>query len=314
MCVVAAVFVVGAFFGCRKTTEKPEKISVIATIFPEYDWVRNIAAGSGNVQLELLIKNGTDLHSFQPSAADILAVSSCDLFIYVGGESDSWVTDMLRSTEKESCAVLNLLAILGDDAKEEELVAGMQYDNHGFTDSDEYDEHVWLSLKNARRICSVICGKLCELDEKNASMYVENLAAYTARIDELYSEMQERFSAGGQKTIIVADRFPFRYMTDEFGLSYYAAFAGCSAESEASFETVVFLAEKIRELSPAAVFVCENSDRRLAQTVIETSGIASCRIEELDSMQSTSLAQAQSGADYLDVMRRNLSVLAESVF
>lgn len=312
-----------SFLGCQKKSAGAEqassegKIKVLATIFPAYDWARNLSAGSDSVHVDMLLKDGVDMHSFQPSASDIVKISTADIFIYVGGESDAWVETALKNAGNSKMIVINLMDTLKGFVKQEEIVEGMQHDEHGHDEHghDEHDdhdeeiendEHVWLSLNNAIASSNEIARALMEKDESNSSIYMANLIAYIDKLGALRQEYADKF---GGKTIIVCDRFPFLYLTDEFGIKYYAAFNGCSAESEASFETIAFLSVKLSELKSPSVFVTESSDKKIARTVISNTGTKDCKIIALDSMQSTTFKQAQNGANYLDTMRANLEAL-----
>ena len=236
----------------NQTTEKDEKqMKVVTTIFPEYDWVREIAGDeSDHVDLTMLLDNGVDLHSYQPTSEDIMKISDCDLFIYVGGESDTWVEDALKEAVNKDMKVINLLDVLGDSIKEEEVVEGMEAEEEEYgEDSEEeeepeYDEHVWLSLKNAKVFCKAIADDLSEIDKDHAETYQKNEENYAAKLDALDQDYQKIVDESSQKTLLFGDRFPFRYMADDYGLDYYAAFVGCSAETEASFKTITFLAGK----------------------------------------------------------------------
>ena len=316
LCLVFSIF---TFFSCREKSAsaqspKSGKITVLASVFPAYDWAKNLAAGSENVSVELLLKDGVDLHSYQPSAKDIVKISTADIFIYVGGESDAWVSDALKNATNEKQIAINLMEVLKGFVKQEEVVEGMQseHDNevlegeHDDEDEIEYDEHVWLSLNNAIASSNEIARALMEKDESNAQIYMANLVSYVQALSSLKEAYANEF---GGKTIIVCDRFPFRYLTDEFGLNYYAAFVGCSAETEASFETIAFLAKKCEELNASAVFVTESADKKIARTVISSANRGEIPIIMLDSMQSVTQKQANKGADYLEIMRANLEAL-----
>lgn len=312
LCLILSCF---GFVSCREKSasaqaSKAEKITVLASVFPAYDWARNLAAGSDNVSVELLLKDGVDLHSYQPSAKDIVKISTADIFIYVGGESDQWVGDALKNAGNENQIVINLMEVLKGFVKEEEVVEGMQAEHENEHDHDheeaEFDEHVWLSLNNAIASSNEIARALMEKDEVNAQIYMANLVSYVQALSSLKEAYANEF---GGKTIIVCDRFPFRYLTDEFGIKYYAAFAGCSAETEASFETIAFLAKKCQELDAKAVFVTESADKKIARTVISSANREGLPVITLDSMQSVTLKQAKKGADYLNIMRSNLEAL-----
>lgn len=311
---------------CSTKVEKGEKPSVVVTIFPIYDWVKNIAGDS--VEITPLLDNGVDLHSYQPTADDMVKIAACDMFIYVGGESDEWVEDALEEKVNDDMVVINLLEALGDGAKEEETVEGMQEkdhdhdhgeDDHGEEDhgeehdhdeEHELDEHIWLSLRNSAALSGEIASGLEALTGES---YSEELEAYTSALRELDDKYTAAVNGGKVKTVLFGDRFPFRYLTDDYGLSYYAAFAGCSAETEASFETVIFLADKVDELGIRAVLTIESSDGRIAETIIENTASKNAKVLRLDSMQSTTSKDIEAGASYVGIMEKNLEVLKEAL-
>lgn len=295
-----------------------KQVKVVTTVFPEYDWVKEIAGDEvSNMDLTMLLDNGVDLHSYQPTADDIMKISDCDLFIYVGGESDAWVEDTLKEAVNKDMKVINLLDVLGSSVKEEEVVEGMEAEEEeakdGAEEEAEYDEHVWLSLRNAKVLCKAIADDLAEIDTENANTYQENEKAYADKLDELDKKYQETVDSASQKTLLFGDRFPFRYMVDDYGLSYYAAFAGCSAETEASFETITFLAGKTDELGLKNIMTIEKSDQKIAKTIIENTKEKNQGILTLDSMQSTTSDDVKKGATYFSIMENNLNVLQESL-
>lgn len=302
------------------TEDSGKKLKIVTTIFPEYDWTRAIlGAQMDDVDLTMLLDNGTDLHSFQPAVKDIMKVSGCDLLIYVGGESDQWIEDALESAQNKNMKTINLMEVLGDSIKEEETVEGMQGSEHEHEhdhedeDEKEYDEHVWTSLRNASMICDAIAETLEEMDPENKEVYASNAAAYQEKLSNLDTEYQNTVDSAKQNTLLFADRFAFRYLVDDYGLNYYAAFSGCSAESEASFKTVTFLAEKLDELGLKTVLTIEKSDDRIAQTVIENTETKDQKILELNSMQSITSDEIADGVTYLSVMEDNLDVLKEAL-
>lgn len=495
------VLMLGVLAGCGKTPAANnndnkdtdgKKLSIVATIFPAYDWVRQILGErADSVELTLLLDNGADLHSYQPTADDMVKIANCDMFIYVGGESDEWVDDALANAANKNMAVINLMDVLGDSVKEEEIVEGMQADHehsHGATsfedsevqdrslsdwagdwqsvypylldgtlgvvmehkaengdktaqeyydyykrgyetdveriviegnnityykndqpasseyiykgfqiytyesgnkgvryffeaadadagvpkyiqfsdheigptkpehfhlysgnesfdklsenmenwptyfpaeldgqgivdemighdhhDETEYDEHVWLSLKNAAVLCGEIVRRLSILDADNQEIYAANGMAYIDRLNALDEQYQTAVNAAKIKTVLFGDRFPFRYLVDDYGLEYYAAFVGCSAETEASFETIVFLANKVDELGLNTVLTIESGDGKIARTIIENTAAKSAQVLQMDSMQSTTAQSVADGAAYLDIMEKNLDVLKEAL-
>ena len=504
-------------------SESDGELKIVTTIFPEYDWVKTILGDKAeNSELTLLLDNGVDLHSYQPTAEDIVKIKECDMFVYVGGESDEWVEDVLEASENKDMVVINLLDVLGDSVKEEEIVEGMEHEHEhehskevstfedsevqdrelsdwegdwqsayplvldgsldkawehkaeegdmtaaeykdyytkgyktdytaisihdnkiSFTDNkgnvtesaykyngfyiqnwstetkaamyrfeaedkeagapiyiefndhiiepsdaehfhirmsnesydaivdpegnwptffdaslspegvcdevighgkheddededdeehedadhedadheeheheegeEEKDEHVWLSLKNASVLCEEIATQLGTIDEANKDFYKSNYEAYKKELDDLDAEYQAAVEAGDKDTILFGDRFPFRYMVDDYGLKYYAAFAGCSAESEASFDTVIFLAGKVDELGLPAIMTIEGDDHKIAETVQENTKSKDQKILTLDSLQSTTSKDIENGTTYLSVMKSNLDVLKEAL-
>ncbi len=310
---LALALLISVLSGCSQNYVKSNssRISVVATIFPQYDWIKNVIGDCENIEITLLVKNGVDLHSYQPSVVDIAEISTCDLFIYVGGESDNWVPDVLSEAVNKDMVAINLLELLGDNVKEEEEVEGMQEDIHQdeAEEDEELDEHVWLSLKNAQLFTELFANTLSELDSANSDKYQKNSKKYISllsELDEKYANMVENSS---KNVALFADRFPFRYLFDDYNLSYYAAFKGCSAETEASFETITFLADKLSELELDTVLILENSDTRIAQSVITASGNSDCQIQSLDSIQSVTSQQIENGLSYISLMENNLDVL-----
>ena len=316
-----------------RSEKKSEVFQIVCTSFPQYDWVINILGNEKSAdkkfEVTLLQNNGTDMHSFQPSVKDIAKISTCSLFIYVGGESDLWVEKVLKNAANKKMICMNLLELLGEKAKQEEIVEGMQIDeheehttehnhaahHHEHEDADEieYDEHVWLSLKNTACYIEEICRNICLLDSENSDAYKKNAASYQEKILALDNSFSDMVKNAERSTILVADRFPFRYFADDYGLQYFAAFAGCSAESEASFETITFLAKKTDEFSLPCVLILENSDGKIAKTVISSTKNKNQQILRLDSLQSVTKNEIQSGKSYLNVMEKNFEVLQKAL-
>lgn len=468
-----------------------QQLHIVTTIFPEYDWVKEILGDQvSNAEITMLLDNGVDLHSYQPTAEDIMKISNSDLFIYVGGESDEWVEGALQGAVNKDMKVINLMDVLSDTVKAEEAMPGMQAEedhDHGyshFADSDvrdrslsdwagdwqsvylyledgtldgvmerkaesgdktaeeyrayyekgyktedenivingedntikfvkngvsaeavyqykgyqiydyesgsrgvryffeatsgdgdapkyvqfsdhgiapgkaehfhiyfgndgfdalseemenwptyypsdmtgdeiademleheekEYDEHVWLSLKNAKVLCTAIADELSELNPDNAELYKKNLDAYVEKLSNLDKKYQQTVETSEQNTLLFGDRFPFRYLVDDYGLNYYAAFAGCSAETEASFETITFLAGKVDELGLHNALTIEKSDQKIAQTIIKNTKEKNQKILMMDSMQSTTSENVSGGATYLSIMENNLEILKEAL-
>ena len=265
-----------------------------------------------------------DLHSFQPTAQDVMKIAICDAFFYVGGESDGWVDDALQESVNPDMVVLSLLDAMGGDVKTEEIVEGMEHEHdhdhdeeHDHDDEhdhdEEIDEHVWLSLRNAQKLVCALAEALGEADPDHAGAYRTNAEAYAAKLADLDARYEEAIRAAAHHTILFGDRFPFRYLADDYGLDYYAAFSGCSAECEASFQTIIFLSRKVDELRLPAVLTIENPKTRIAETVVDNTAEKNQKILSLDSMQGVTAAGVEAGVTYLSVMEENLRILTEAL-
>ncbi|MBQ5471282.1 MAG: zinc ABC transporter substrate-binding protein [Treponema sp.] len=316
------------------------KTKIVTTIFPEYDWVRNITGEKNpDVEITFLMNNGVELHSFQPSVKDIAKIGDSDIFIYVGGESDEWVDDVLKTARNKNLVAVNLMQLLGDALREEEVVEGMEVAHHDGEhhheghhhghdgehdhedcdecddddDEIEYDEHIWLSLRNAKIVCIEIAKVLGEKDAKNKALYTSNCKAYCEKLDALDKEFAGAVQNSKRKTVLFADRFPFVYLVKDYGLDYFAAFSGCSAETEASFKTVAFLASKVKELELPYVLQIENNNSKMANTVIKTSKCKDVKVMTVNSMQSTTAREIKEGQNYLDIMKANLEIIKKAI-
>ena len=306
---VISVIILGLSLCSCSGFEKNEKYTIVTTVFPEYDWVMNILGDRAeDYDVRLLTGNGVDLHSFQPPAADLTLISDCDMFIYIGGESDRWVEDALRSSRNEDQIAISLLEVLGDRAYEEETVEGMEAEEEE-EEGPAYDEHVWLSLRNAEVFCQEISDRLCDAVPEDADAFRSNTEAYVGELSELDIMYQQAVDEASKDTLIFADRFPFRYLVEDYGLEYYAAFPGCSAESEASFDTVIFLAEKADELDLGYILVIEGKGTDIAQSVINNTSSKDQEILVLDSLQSVTDEDISNGASYISIMTEDLEVL-----
>ena len=324
--IIAVLLIAGLLSACGSgepsgsDAQNIDKKEIVVTIFPIYDWTMQVLADSGSqAEVSLLLDNGVDMHSYQPSVEDIRKIQTSDLFIYVGGESDEWVDEILQQAENPDMKVLNLLDILGDSLKEEEHIEGMQQvrgeqeEESEEEEEPEYDEHVWLSLKNAQILCGAIADELKDLNPEHAADYQSNLESYCEQLktlDEQYKQMAEQAAF---HTLVFADRFPFLYLLKDYDIEYFAAFAGCAAEAEASFETIIFLIDKINELSLPAVMTIDGSDQRLAETVAATTQTNDQQILVLNSLQSVTRKELQEGVSYLSVMEENRNVLEQAL-
>ena len=342
---VCAIFVAALFslVACNDNPKskiaKDHKISIITTIYPEYAWTKEIlGTRTDSVNLTLLIKNGIDLHSYKPTAHDVAKIASADMVIYVGGESDEWIKDALTASPKKGRVEINLMEALGDRVKAEEIVEGMQaedehhhehaeehehehhdehaevHEHHHHDEDVENDEHVWLSLKNAEILVKKIAEELSKIDAAHASAYKQNAEAYIAQIQSLDAEYRTAVESAARKTVLFGDRFPFRYLVDDYGIKYYAAFVGCSAESEASFETIAFLAGKMDSESLPSIFIIENGNDKIAKAVLAASKKSQdAQILTINSMQSITEKQINDGINYISLMRANLENLKKAL-
>lgn len=323
------------------------KISIVCTTFPQYDWVKNILGEEAErFNVTLLLDNGVDMHSYQPAVKDIATAGSSNLFIYVGGESDTWVEDALKEAKNKDLKAINLMETLGNSVKEEEVVEGMQEERESLGHSHEksskekqeqtqkeshensqeingqkeaadeepeYDEHIWLSIRNAEIMVKNIEKAIEQLDSDNAKVYQNNAENYIKKLDTLDKQYANTIQNAKYKAILFGDRFPFRYMADDYDLKCYAAFAGCSAETMAGFETVTFLAKKADELRLPVILTIENSDGRIAEAVKSNTTKKNQKILAMNSLQSVTKEQLADGITYLQVMQENLSVLSEAL-
>jgi len=341
------------------------RLSIVCTIFPQYDWVRQILGDeAAGMELTLLQGSKVDLHNYQPSVADIVKVSTCDLFIYIGGESDKWADAALKQSENPDMVTIRLMDLLADSEKHGEGAEGIiqddedhdgdgddhgdddghdrsngededhsdgdeedhddEYDDHDGDEEDhdddeedhhhdEFDEHVWLSLRNAAVFCKAIAEEISALDPGNAGTYAANLEAYLGRLSALDAQYREVTSSASTRILLFGDRFPFRYLAEDYGLAFYAAFPGCSAETEASFQTIVTLAERVDEHGLRFVMVTESTDQSIARTIISNTATGDQRILVLDSMQSATATDLANGKNYLSLMESNLEVLREAL-
>lgn len=300
--------------GCADK-EEPAKdddtLTVVTTVFPIYDWIEHITAGDDAVNVSFLLQNGVDPHSFQPSVDDIILIDDCDLFVYVGGESDQWIDDVIDQNDRDHRVVLNLIDILGGGARLEEYVEGMETDSG--EEEEAVDEHVWLSLKNAAVFYEAICESLTEINPEKASLYRENRDRAVEEIKALDEDYAAAVAEADQHTVLFGDRFPFLYLFKDYHLDYYAAFPGCSAETEADFETIIFLADKVDELGLKSIAQIETSDGGIAETIRKTTKNKDQQILTFNSIQAVTAEDVENGADYLSMMRDNLNVLKKAL-
>ena len=279
------------------------KLRIVTTIFPPYDFTREITGGNANIIM--LLPPGSESHSFEPTPKDVIEIQNCNVFIYTGGESDVWVDKILASMDTSKMKIITLINCV--KAVKEEIVEGMQDDAE---EEPEYDEHVWTSPKNAKLIVQKISGVLCEIDSENENLFKKNTAAYLTALDELDNKFQNTVNKGVRKTLVFGDRFPFRYLADAYKLKYFAAFPGCSTETEASAATVKFLIDKIKAEKIPVVFHVELSNQRMANAISEATG---AKVRLLHAVHNISKDDFKNRHGYLGIMTKNVSALKEAL-
>ncbi|MBE6843271.1 MAG: zinc ABC transporter substrate-binding protein [Ruminococcus sp.] len=295
-------------------SEDSDKLSIVTTIFPPYDFVREIA--DDNVEITMLLEPGSESHSYEPTPQDIIKIQESDLFIYVGGEGDVWVDTILDSMDKP----LNTIVLMDEvEAVAEEIVEGMEHEHehehdencdHDHSEEADLDEHVWTSPENAIKIVESIRDKLCSIDEENSGTYKTNADAYLKELNALNDNIKEIVKTGKRDTVVFGDRFPMRYFADCYDISYYAAFPGCSTDSEPSASTIAFLIDKVKEENIPVIFSIEFSNQKVAKTISEATG---AKIYEFHSCHNVTSDDFKNGASYLSLMTRNAEVLKEAL-
>ena len=319
LCLVLAllmtVFACLSLSSCQKESDDG-KIKIVCTIFPQYDWMRNIIGESENIELTLLIGNGNDIHGYEPSAADIMKIAESDMIVYLGENIDGWVSEAIERSGREDIKKIALAECEGVELKNISS-ASHSHDEHDHSDDHDHDhgaldEHLWLSLKNASVLTSTLCEAICELDAANAQRYRDNAAKYTAELAELRLEFDAAVAKASEseRFVLFCDRFPFVYLLEEIGVDYSAAFEGCSADVDADFGTVMRLIEEAEEHNVRYVALTESSDGSLARTVADSVKGREVGLLTFNSMQAVSKKQIDAGACYLSIMRENLRVLS----
>ncbi len=305
---ICAVLCMSVMCSCGNNSgTNHEGLKIVCTAFPQYEYVKNILGTSEGVTL--LLDDGADLHSYEPTATDIIEIASADLFIYIGGVSDSWVEKTLKSANSENLKAVALMDMV--QTYDVDYVAGMEKEhNHNHESEHEKDEHIWLSLRNSAKITRILCDIICEIDSENTEKYKTNSENYINSLNELDAEYKSVVELAKRKVLLFADRFPFRYLTEDYSLEYHAAFSGCSSESEASFQTMAFLIDKTKELSLPAVIITEGSDGSIAEMICSETGTKTLT---LNSCQSVSSADIENGTSYIGIMKNNLEILREAL-
>ena len=295
------------FCSCRNEDTKKDdgKLNIVTTIFPPYDFAKNV--GGEYVNVSMLLKPGMESHSYDPTPQDIIKIQECDLFIYTGGESDEWVKDILESSDRKPKKTLAMMDVC--ETVREETVEGMEKDEDD-SDEIEYDEHVWTSPKNAVNITVSIDSILKELDKSHTDEFEKNTSEYKNKLSQLDGDFREIADNAKRKTLVFGDRFPFRYFADEYGLKYYAAFPGCSSETEPSPSTVSFLIDKVKAEKIPVVFSIEFSNGKVADTICESTGSKKMTFH---SCHNVTQEEFDNGVSYLSLMQGNVKALKEAL-
>ena len=302
ICVFLAVLMLLSLIGCSGE-KKNDKYKIICSVFPIYDWVKSCTSGIENLEVSFIVDSGTDTHSYNATTGDIAAISDADMLIYVGGESDEWIAKVLANLKDKGPKDIKLL----------DSVCALDHDHGDDHEHTAYDEHIWLSLKNASSLVQTIADAISAELPEASEIISKNSKEYISKITELDKRLEAKIASAPIKTLLFADRFPFGYLTEDYSLEYHAAFSGCSADSEASFETIAGLAKKLDELALPYVLVLESSDKRLAETVIASTVSKSASILVIDSMQSITEKDVSGGATYLSIMESNAKVIAKAL-
>lgn len=313
--ILAAIMLPVYMLACSPSAASPAdsaddgKLKVVATIFPAYDFAREVAGDNANITM--LLPPGAESHSFEPTPKDIITIQECDVFIYAGGNSDSWIDGILDTIDTDDITIISLMDLVS--VKEEVVVEGMEEEHeaeNGGSEPTEYDEHVWTSPKNAAQITQAITDTLCKLDTDNADAYRKNADAYMDKLYVLDAQFREIAANGKRKTLVFGDRFPFRYFADEYGLDYYAAFPGCSTQTEPSAATVAFLIDKVKQDGISVVFHIESSNQQMADTICSETGAKKMLLHSCHNLTS---AEMDAGASYISLMEQNAAALKEAL-
>ena len=283
-------------------TRRMNRYRIVATNFVSYDFARAVLGD--DAEIRMLLKPGAEMHDFEPTPQDIIDIERAELFIYIGGESESWVTDLLHNNGIDEGKTLRLMDLV--EVKEEEVVEGME--NEG--GEREYDEHIWTNPRNAMKLVEGVQARLAMLRPGEAERYTENAGGYLARLERIDTEIRQVVATATKRELIFGDRFPFRYFVDEYGLKYYAAFPGCAEQTEASSQTVAFLVDKIKQDGVKVVLKIELTSGKLAQTIADETG---AKVLELSAAHNISVDDFEQGVTYADLMERDIPVLKEAL-
>ena len=315
---IAAIIILSSLSICACSSSESfddnAKIKILCTLFPQYDWLRTITEGVDDVSISLIIANGTDPHSYQPTAADIMNISNCDMLVYVGGDSDTWVKKAIEQSKNDSLTAIALTELnditLHNISSASHTHEGHSHDEHSHEGHSHsaLDEHLYLSLNNACEAVGELATALSRLDPDNKEIYKQNALEYTVKLSNLGESFKNDIESipENERFILFADRFPFVYLLSDYNIHYSAAFEGCTTDVDADFDTVIRLTKEADEHNVKYIAVTESSDKALANTVILSTKSKNQKIVTLNSMQSISNKQINNGATYISIMEQNI--------
>lgn len=310
--ILVALLALVTVAGCD-ASPRDNGTEIVCTVYPVYDWLTQICGENSGITVTMLGANGADIHSYQPTAADISAVANADMTVTVGGLSDEWVSETSRKNGKHSAVNVSLIDLAGDELMLTQSESGHTHADHSHS-AREYDEHVWLSPKLAAKICTALCEAVSDLDPENSATYISNCERYVSGdLAALDSEYRSAIASAQNRVLVFADRYPFRYLARDYGLDCYAAYDGCSAETNADFDTVTSLARAVDEHELSSIVIIDGSDDTLARSVMRASSRGDCGIYALDSMQSITADDLAASGGYVRIMRANLAIIMEAL-
>lgn len=301
--------------GCgaiQSTRVQDGKVRILCAGFSQFDWVLNIISGSDKAEAVSLYKSGVDIHSFQASAADIVSIADSDLFVFNGGSSDKALLDIMEKSTNKSHVTFDCMERLGSSILDEDESVAPE-NSHYHETEEEADEHIWLSLKNAAVLCRSLAEEISKLDPQNANLYHNNADKYISKLNKLDEDYSETISASQRKQLVFADRFPFRYLASDYGLECFAAFPGCSTETEAAFSTILYLAEKVGEFKLPYIITVDNAQNSIGKAVIDSSQNKNVKILSMNSLQTVTDEQKNNGLTYLSAMEDNLKTIRDAL-
>lgn len=297
---------------CDLFEESNSELSVVSTIFPGYDFARAVVGDEENISVEMILEPGVEAHDYEPTPQDIITIESADVIIYVGGDSDEWIESILEDIDTSDITIIRMMDVV--EVVEEEIVDGMEAEEHEDGEEEEeeteYDEHVWTSLTNSIEIINEIEETLSELYTDKEDAFSKNAESYITQIEEIDEEIKEVVETASTNTIVVADRFPFAYFTSDYNLTYYAAFPGCSSQTEASASTIAFLIDKVNEEGISSILKIELSSSNIADTISDETG---AEILTFHSAHNVSSEDFENGVTYVDIMKSNVEVLKKAL-